>query len=59
MQQARQDSEFVSYDQEQVYTKLGEASAGHTEAYNIYGVVIDAISPYIKNKPTCQVRIID
>lgn len=42
-----------------MYTPLGEAAAGHTESYNVYGVVIDAISPYIKNKPTVQVRIID
>jgi len=42
-----------------VFTPLGEAAAGHTEPYNIYGVVIDAISPYVKNKPTCQVRLID
>ena len=42
-----------------MYTSLGEAAAGHTESYNIYGVVIDAISPYIKNKPTCQVRLVD
>ena len=50
---------FTPYEQQQVYTNLGETAAGHTESYNIYGVVIDAISPYIKNKPTCQVRIVD
>jgi hypothetical protein len=42
-----------------VYTPLGETAAGHSESYNVYGVVIDAISPYIKNKPTCQVRLVD
>lgn len=50
---------FTPYDQQQVFTPLGETAAGHTESYNIYGVVIDAICPYIKNKPTCQVRLVD
>ncbi len=38
--------------QKYAYTALGEASLGHTEPYNIYGVVQDASAPYIKNKPT-------
>ena len=42
-----------------MYTALGEASLGHTEPYNIYGVVMDASAPYVKNKPTAQVRLID
>lgn len=47
------EQQFTAYEQQQVYTPLGEAAAGHTDSYNVYGVVIDAISPYIKNKPTC------
>ena len=50
---------FESYSQQYVYTKLGEAAAGHTEPYNIYGIVLDAGAPYVKNRPTCTVRLID
>ena len=34
-------------------------SLGSTEPYHIYGVVFDASIPYVKQKPTCQIRIID
>ena len=50
---------YDDYQTRYVYTPLGEASLGHTEPYNVYGVVLDASAPYIKNKPTCQVRLID
>ena len=42
-----------------VYTQLGTTSLGSTELYHIYGVVQDASIPYVKNRPTCQIRLID
>ena len=42
-----------------VYTQLGTTSLGSTELYHIYGVVMDASIPYVKNRPTCQIRLID
>ena len=32
------------------YTPLAETSLGATELYNLYGVVIDAMTPCKKNK---------
>lgn len=42
-----------------IFTPLGECAVGHTEAYNVYGVVIDSTAPYYKCKPTVCVRLID
>ena len=32
---------------------------GQTEPYNLYGVIIDATFPYVKNKCLVSIRIID
>lgn len=50
---------WEDYQQRYVYTRLGDASVGHTDPYSIYGVVLDATAPYVKNKPYCNVRLID
>ena len=36
------------YNQKFVYTELAKPSLGHTEPYNIFGVIIDATYPYSK-----------
>ena len=50
---------YEDFQQKYVYTKLDSVSLGSTEPYHIYGVVFDASIPYVKQKPTCQIRIID
>ena len=42
-----------------MYHKLSEPSRGSTEPYNIYGVIVDATYPYVKNKCLCSVKLID
>ena len=54
-----EQSKFQSYAQKYVWTPLSSLALGSTDPYHIYGVVIDATAPYIKNKPCCNVRIID
>mmetsp|Transcript_17097 Transcript_17097/g.12146 ORF Transcript_17097/g.12146 Transcript_17097/m.12146 type:complete len:109 (-) Transcript_17097:1336-1662(-) len=46
-------------NQKYVYAPLAETAMGHTEPYNIYGVIIDASAPYMKNKCLCNLKIID
>ena len=36
----------MKYAQEFIYTDLAKASLGHTEPYNLFGVVIDSTFPY-------------
>ena len=61
MQAGRNSSpqKYEDFQQKYVYTKLDSVSLGSTEPYHIYGVVFDASIPYVKQKPTCQIRIID
>ena len=43
-----------------MYTELSKPSLGSLEPYHVYGVVIDATLPYIKNnKYVCTLKIID
>jgi len=32
-----------------IYTELAKPSLGHTEPYNLFGVVIDANTPYVRD----------
>lgn len=52
-------SKYTEFQQQYIYTPLSKISLGTTDPYNIYGVVIDASIPYVKNKCTCSVRVID
>lgn len=36
------------FTQKFVYTELAKPSLGHTEPYNLYGVITDASHPYSK-----------
>lgn len=58
-QRQNKPQKYEDFQQKYVYTKLDSVSLGSTEPYHIYGVVFDASIPYVKNKPTCQIRIID
>ena len=50
---------YEDFQMKYVYTPLGTTSLGSTELYHIYGVIQDASIPYVKNRPTCQIRLID
>ena len=38
------------FNQKFIYTELAKPSLGHTEPYNLFGVIIDATLPYTKPK---------
>ena len=52
-------TKYTEYQQQYIYTHLGKLSSGHTDPYNVYGVVFDASTPYFKNKCSCQIKLID
>ena len=39
----REPPKWKAYEEKVVFTQLGETALGHTDCYNVYGVVIDAI----------------
>lgn len=58
----------TKYTQKFIYTELAKPSLGHTEPYNIFGVIIDANLPYTKQKnpnstkqppSMCMIKMID
>ena len=60
-----------SFTQKFIYTELAKPSLGHTEPYNLFGVIMDATLPYQKQKNSgygsagkqnqlmCHLKIID